>query len=622
MFMRMRRALASLLSLAVLSSAWPNAAWAAHFRPIPASSRPAPVAASAMSASRASASAFAPAIGALAPPSASFAVPSAVAVPAAASAEGAAAARALSAQPARSAVAALPEISRSLAEAAANGSASAAVESGHRSFQASVRRDDAAEAVVPAERKTPDPRLSPSAQSSKPAAWWRRAVPELPRESRGLALGAFAMSFLIIAAYSIIDPARSGLLISKFPASVMAWINIGDAALTGAVFYVYNRFTGLPRRALIGGSLAILGVTLFAGAGAVWLTASPAVTFGYFLWSNVFGIMAVTLFWTYANDALKGKGKDVFAFLAIAAPLGSLLGAFAAKGLLSGAYQSWAAGVGGALGPLLAGLGTPAGLLFLAAAVFALALPLYYLMERRDSGGGDAHAAPRAKSLREVLGMILDSRLLSALAWLVALERLVPDLGRFLTASVVKGALGGDGAAAARFFADVAVYSSVGSVLASVLLVPLLMRRFGTAGALIVTGVVNLALMGLIPIYPLLGLTAIVSALNFAGAFSALDGISRYTFFRTGKETVYSAQSKDVIFNVKALVEMVVYRSARALAGFIILAAEFAPAWLAFGGLSPAAIAVAATGALLALAWIYYARRTAAEHETPAAKAP
>src|SRR6185312_9919005 len=72
---------------------------------------------------------------------------------------------------------------------------------------------------------------------------------------------------------------------------------------------------------------------------------------------------------------------------------------------------------------------------------------------------------------------------------------------------------------------------------------------------------------------------------------------------KTAKETTYSATNKDVIYRVKAFIEMFVYRFSRGVAGFLLLAAG----WLGWG-----AAGAAYVGVPLALLWIFSAWRLAA----------
>jgi AAA family ATP:ADP antiporter len=419
---------------------------------------------------------------------------------------------------------------------------------------------------------------SPAPAKNEPLiARWRTSM----RNGSGpLVIAAFSWNFLTIAAYSIIGPARGALLMTKFGPDTLPWVYLASAALTGAVVYVYSRFSHAPRKLLIGGSLAMLAVTLVAGAFAVSATALPPVAFGYFLWTDVFGIMSTTLFWTYANDVFThDESKRVFGLIAAGAPLGSIAGALLMKVLV------------GSMGPIP--------MLMVAAAIFAAVLPIFLFMERRAKNRGAAPAPKPAASAPEkgILKTILASPFLIFLTVVVALERLVPDITNYLYSFAASAAYAGDPKGMAQMFANVNFYTSIASFTASSLLVGLTLRKIGTGGSLMTAGLVNLALFAVFPFMPTLGIAAL---------FFGLDGVTRYTWFKTAKESTYAATDHDTIYRVKAFVEMFVYRFARGLAGLLLLGV----AWLK-GGPTGAAM----LGIPLALLWLYASWRMGREHK-------
>lgn len=418
---------------------------------------------------------------------------------------------------------------------------------------------------------------TPPAKKLPLIARWRASLPD---GTGPLVLAAFAWNFLTIAAYSIIGPARGALLMTKFGPETLPWVYMASAALTGAVVFAYSRFSRAPRKLLIGGSLALLAATLVAGALAVSATALPSVAFGYFLWTDVFGIMSATLFWTYANDVFtRTESKRVFGLIAAGAPLGSIAGALLMK--------------------LVVGSMGPVPMLLVAAGVFAAVLPLFFFMESRSKGRGAPSAPQEAASApgKGILRTILGSPFLIFLTVVVALERLVPDITNYLFAFSASAAYKGDPSGMAQLFANVNFYTSLASFTASSLLVGLTLRKIGTGGSLMTAGLVNLALFALYPFVPTLGVAAV---------FFGLDGVTRYTWFKTAKESTYAATDRDVIYRVKAFIEMFVYRFARGLAGLLLLAV----AWLQ-GGPTGAAL----LGVPLALLWLYASWRLGREHK-------
>lgn len=583
----MLRVLASVLSVALISASCPATAWAQFRAARPVAPPPTGAVSTAWSgaspsfaapsfapaASLAAPSAFAPALApallaapALSPSALPSATPAAApsAAPSAAPAAAPALERVATALSAASTPDAPSERSRSAGDAA---------------FDASAPRPDS-ESAVPAPEPSSGPGPTLSAPKSAPSAR-RRWVPEVPKGSRRLVAAAFAWNFLTIAAYSMVGPARGALLMTKFGPSSLPWVYMGSAALTGVVVWAYEKCAKAPRRWLVGGSLALLAVTMAGGALATAAAAAPAVSFAYFLWTDVFGIMSVTLFWTYANDVFRhDEAKSLFGLIAAAAPIGSVAGAWAVKHFV------------GAWGPTT--------ILFAASCAFALVLPIFAFMERAAAGRGAAGAKAEESAPASKLGIlreIASSKFLLFMAVLVGLERMVPDLTNYLYSAAAATAYAKDAAGMAAFFASVNFWTSVGSFLVSTFLTGTILKRGGVGASLMTAGLANLALFALFPFAP--GLWGVA-------AFFALDGVARYSVFKTAKETTYSATDKGVIYRVKPYIEMFVYRLARGFAGFLLLGA----AWLGGG-----AATVAWIGVPLALVWLYSARRVGREYE-------
>lgn len=456
-----------------------------------------------------------------------------------------------------------------------------ASQAAHEVFSGEASRRSSDESPVPG-RFSESPSLAPASAplpAKKPPliARWRSSMSD---GSGPLVVAAFAWNFLTIAAYSIIGPARGALLMTKFGPDTIPWVYMASAALTGAVVFAYGRFSRAPRKLLIGGSLAMLAATLVAGAFAVSATALPSVAFGYFLWTDVFGIMSTTLFWTYANDVFtRDESKRVFGLIAAGAPLGSIAGAFLMKMLV------------GSMGPVP--------MLMVAAGIFASVLPIFFFMESRSKGRGASPAPQEAAPApaKGILKTIMGSPFLIFLTVVVALERLVPDITNYLYSFAASAAYAGDPKGMAQMFANVNFYTSLASFTASSLLVGLTLRKIGTGGSLMTAGLVNLALFAVFPFYPGLGVAAL---------FFGLDGVTRYTWFKTAKESTYAATDRDTIYRVKAFIEMFVYRFARGLAGLLLLGV----AWLQ-GGPTGAAL----LGIPLALLWLYASWRMGREHK-------
>jgi AAA family ATP:ADP antiporter len=238
-------------------------------------------------------------------------------------------------------------------------------------------------------------------------------------------------------------------------------------------------------------------------------------------------------------------------------------------------------------------------MLGLSALVFAGTVPLFLLLESRGRARGLSGAPPEAAApppTRGVLRAIAASPYLVFLTLTVALERMVPDFGYYAFGTAASRAFGTDGRAMGAFFASVNLWTNVASFALSALAAAPLLRWAGVGACLASSGLANLGLFVTFPFVPTLGV---------ASFFYGADGATRYSLFKTAKETTYSSTDKEVVYRVKAFVEMFVYRFARGAAGFLLLAAG----WL--GGEERGALIL---GGLMALLWIYASLRVGREH--------
>lgn len=399
---------------------------------------------------------------------------------------------------------------------------------------------------------------------------------------RKLALLLAAWNFLTIAVYYILTPVRGAFLLHNFGPMGLPWVYMAGAAATGLVVWGYGGLSWLPRRRLIGGALALLTASL----GGWWLAGlaasqAPWVSFAYYIYGDLFSIMSVTLMWTYANDRFgPGSAKKYFGLVAAAGPLGAVMGSLVTSHLVE---------VTGVLPLLLA-----------AALIYAATMGVFALAERVPYEKPSL-AVPEIQPAAEkgFLRNILTTPFLAYLSLLVLLERLVPDFANYIYYAAVYQAYPSK-EAMVSFNASFGLWQNMFSLLGSLFLTRLILRRLG----------VGKALMG--PAFSLFaGLLwfAVSPVLAVAVGVNAIEGLQRYTWFKSAKEATYTVGNRDVIYRFKAFIEMFLYRFARGLAGVILLFLTH-QSMLAWG-----VKGVALAGVPFAMLWLYAAWRVGREFE-------
>lgn len=402
-----------------------------------------------------------------------------------------------------------------------------------------------------------------------------KGVGSLERVHRRIAWLLFAWLFLTVASYYTLRPVRSALVLSDFGPRMLPWVYMGTALLTGLAVWVYNRFTHLPRKYLLGGVLAFFTTNLIAWW---WLIRGghPWVSPAFYVWTDVFSIMSITVFWMYTNDIFPPlNAKLIFGFIGSAGPAGAIAGA--------GLTQAVVERVGAVHMPLVT------------AGIFGSTLVLLGALEWVTEG----KSASRMKTVdrfesydfsgaRAVFRAILSSRVLFLLAAVVCLERLLPDFVDYIFSTAVYRAYP-ERESFARFFAQFELWRNVLVLFASLYLTPRILKNLGVPFALLavpLTVGVGCAAFAMLP------------GLGLAVLLKGLEEGQRHAWFKAGKEVIYTATSSDVIYKVKSYIEMFMYRAARGVAGFLILI--MTALGLGIAGIAAVAVPLAAVWALAA----------------------
>lgn len=396
-------------------------------------------------------------------------------------------------------------------------------------------------------------------------------------EDRIPALLAFTWLFLTTCAAYAIQPVRGALLLTNYGSEVLPWAYMASALATGAAVWVYDRFTHLPRRTFVFGTIiALLSTIILVWAAVLGAGGIGWVSFLFSLWMDVFSIMTVTLFWSAIDDIFTFEdARRFYGVIAAAGPLGAIAGSWIVKIFVP-----------------LAGLPC---MVLIAAAVFACTLPVFAALDRRAAGpGGARKAGGRPEGRHNIAGiiktgrMILSSRFLLFLTALVCLERMVPDLSNYLFTTAVQAACNSR-EDISRTFAEFGLWQNLLSFAISLALTGWAFRRLGVGGALATAPLANLAGFAVFAFMP---------TLPVAFAYNSVEGMFRYTWFKSAKESAYTVMTRDAVYQVKALVEMFLYRFSRGMAGFLLLILTGNSLF----GLGP--VGVAAAGLPLALAWL------------------
>src|SRR6187431_2444088 len=345
--------------------------------------------------------------------------------------------------------------------------------------------------------------------------------------------------FLLLAGYSLMKPARDGLILTEGGAEVASYSAAAQAVLLMAAVPLYGWLgTRFVRIKLIAIVMTFFSATLIAFylGGVAGLREGVA----FYIWIGLINVFIVSQFWQFANDLYtEGQGRRLFPLIGVGQSLGAWIGA-------------------AAVAPLVRDLDyTPYTLMFLGACVLLMALSVTLIVNRREVAKGH----PEVKNAStETLGpqggfeLIFRDRYLLWIAVLIVLLNVVNTTGGYVLTRLFVGqaaARFGTGAAAvAESRQFVTAFS--GSITAAVNLLGLLLqlfatsrvlRLFGVRGALFILPVIALINYSVIVVAPLLAVVRVGKVLENSTDYSIQNPLRQALFLPTPREAKYKAKA-------------------------------------------------------------------------------
>ena len=141
--------------------------------------------------------------------------------------------------------------------------------------------------------------------------------------------------FLLLAGYSVMKPARDGLILTEGGAELASYSAAAQAVLLMGVVPLYGWLgTQVVRIRLIA---IVIDVFRDRAGRASTPAASPACAkaFAFYIWIGLINVFIVSQFWQFANDLFtEGQGRRLFPFIGVGQSLGAWVGAAAVAPLV------------------------------------------------------------------------------------------------------------------------------------------------------------------------------------------------------------------------------------------------------------------------------------------------
>ncbi|MCX7143096.1 MAG: MFS transporter [Proteobacteria bacterium] len=413
--------------------------------------------------------------------------------------------------------------------------------------------------------------------------WLLRVVDVRPAEQKAL-LWSFAYFFCLLAGYYVLRPLRDEMGIAGGVRNLQ-WLFTATFVVMLAAVPVFGAVVGrLPRRRFV----PLVYHFFVANIAIFWLlltfdVAKVQVARVFFVWISVFNLFAVSVFWSFMADLFASEqGKRLFGFIAAGGSAGALLG------------PALTVGLSVSLGPV--------NLLIVAALFLELAVLCARRLESAAPGGGretSAAAAPAPTDRPAQAGalggswlagivLLLRSPYLAGIALWIALLSLAGTFLYFQQASIVAAA-SDDPAVRTRIFASIDLAIGVLTIMVQFFATGRLIARFGVgraAAALpLVFGVGFLVL-------------AATPMLFVVIAFQALQRTANFALSNPAREILFTVLEREEKYKAKNVIDIVVFRGADALSGWLFSALR--GAGMELSAISLATVPV--TGLWLALA--------------------
>ncbi len=311
------------------------------------------------------------------------------------------------------------------------------------------------------------------------------------------------------------------------------------------------------------------------------LEARPWIDRVFYVWTSVFALFVVTVFWGFMSDCFdNNQGKRLFSFIAVGSSLGGMAGSATTAGLAES---------------------LPAfSLLLLACVPLEIASSCARRLHRRFNTGSVSTPgeSDRAIGGNAWSGMqaVFASRYLMGIAAFIALMTFVSTMLYFQQASLVAEAFANRGERTV-FYAKVDFIVSTLTIVFQVYLTARIIKWLGVGVTLAIVPAVMAAGFMTLGLYPTLTVLVVVQVIYRAG---------RYGLTKPAREILWTVLGREAKYKSKPFLDAAVYRGGDLLSGWIYTG-------LAAIGLSIGAIAL--TAAPVAGIWALLAIRLGAKQE-------
>lgn len=369
-------------------------------------------------------------------------------------------------------------------------------------------------------------------------------------------LWAFLYFFCLLSGYYVLRPVREAMAASSdvqaiFPPAMIEFFAARGMALKDFALQVLFTCTFLimlllqpvygwlvsryPRRVFLPAVYGFFVATLLLFY-ALFDSGVPGRGMAFFLWTAVFNLFAVAVFWSFMADVFTNmEARKYYGYIGAAGTLGAFLGPMLTRSLV---------GQIGIANLMLVSAG------FLAVCVLCLLRLRLWAVARERERKLVSGELPMGGEVLAGLKLIVREPLLRWLALMVVLGVGVGTLLYNEQAAIVRR-LYTDPAASTAYYATLDLAVNGLTLLVQLSITRLLMSRYGIAPALLIPGCAVILGFSLLAASPLPVMVAIVQVVTRAGEFSLA---------KPARETIYTRVGREWRYKAGAAIDTVIYR--------------------------------------------------------------
>ncbi len=370
--------------------------------------------------------------------------------------------------------------------------------------------------------------------------WLRRIVVVEPGEVAAL-LWSTLLFCLVLGSYYVVRPLRDTMGLVGGTRD-LPWLFSATFVAMLVVVPVFSAVVARwPRQRFIPWVYNCLAVQLLGFYAALtWLPESMTVVVArvFFVWSAVFSLFVVSVFWEYMADVWRrDQGERLFGFIAAGGTVGALVGP-----VITGVLAPWWG---------------PAPLLVVAAAGLVVAARCVGRLGRVvvPEVGSDR---PMGGSIFAGFTLVVASPQLLAICGYIGFLALTGTVLYFIQMQVVEAAVSDAGQRTALFAAiDGAV--TVMTLLLQVFIVGRVVRRVGLGWTLAALPMMSLVVFGFVAAAPILAVVVVAQVARRA---------SDYAFAKPAREVLFTQVSREARYKAKSFIDTAVYRGGDALSAW------------------------------------------------------